>query len=118
MIKTYFKKYPKLFEDCSFFLHGEFKVFDKQDFIKLIDLAGGKILKREPKLERADELIAAEVPHHNDNETSKDFTCSHFILYDSAKIKEINHKYLKSVRPSWLFTCIDHFKIVDPQKIK
>lgn len=108
-------QYPKLFEDCYFYLSGEFKVFEKQDFVKLLELGGANILKREPKLERPDELVKDELPHHLYSKTDEDFACSHFILYDASKVKEIRHKYLNTVRPSWLFSSIDEFKILKPQ---
>ncbi|RNA01864.1 BRCA1-associated RING domain 1 [Brachionus plicatilis] len=84
---------PKLFEDCNLYFHGEFNVFDKQDLIRLAEQAGAKILKREPKLERVDELITSEIPHHLDLTYDKDFCCSHFLIYDASKIKiDIKHK--------------------------
>ena len=95
-------------------MSGEFKVFEKQDFIKLLELGGATILKREPKLERLDELIPVELPYHLSTKTDTEFTCSHFILYDTSKVKEIRHQYLNTVRPSWLFSSIDEFQILKP----
>jgi hypothetical protein len=95
-------------------LSGEFNVFDKEDFTKLVELAGAKVLKREPKLDRLDELITLEIPHHLDLVFNEDFVCSNFILYDATKTKEIKHKYLLAVKASWLFACIDEFKIIHP----
>ena len=103
-----------MFEDCYFYLSGEFKVFEKQDFVKLLELGGANILKREPKLDRVDELIKDELPYHLYSKTDDDFQCSYFILYDASKVKEIRHKYLNTVRPSWLFSSIDEFKILKP----
>jgi hypothetical protein len=107
-------QYAKLFEDVKVFLHGEFTVFDKEDFGKLVELTGAKVLKREPKLERLDELITLEMPHHLDRQFSEDFACSNFIIFDVTKVKEVRHKYLYTVRASWLFACIDEFKIIHP----
>lgn len=104
-------KYAKLFEDCQFYLHGEFKVFPKEDFLSLIKLGGGTILKREPKLERLDELVTNELPDHIED----GFKCSNFIFYDATKRDiQIRHDYLCTVDPAWLFTCIDEFKILKP----
>lgn len=107
-------QYPKLFEDCFFYLHGKFNVFDKSDMTKLVELAGGQILKREPKVANVKDLLPEEMPHHLDLETNKDFSCAYYILYDLDQPLEINHKYLKTVRPKWLFECIDEFKILEP----
>lgn len=108
-----------MFEDCFLYFHGEFNVFDKQDLIRLAEQAGAKILRREPKLERVDELITNEIPHHLDLEFDKNFCCSHFIIFDSSKVKlDIKHKYLYSARVNWLFACIDKFKILHPLSLK
>jgi hypothetical protein len=96
-------------------LHGEFETFTKPEFLKLIETGGGTILKREPKLERIDELMPKEIPHHLESKTDSNFQCSHFILYDTkTTLKDIKHKYLYTVKPNWLFTCIDEFKILKP----
>ena len=108
-------QYPKLFEDCYFFLSGEFKVFEKKDFVNLLELGGATILKREPKMERIDELITEDLPHHLCSKDDPDFACSYFILYDVTKTKEIRHKYLNTVKPSWLFSSIDEFKLLKPE---
>ncbi|CAF0952331.1 unnamed protein product, partial [Brachionus calyciflorus] len=109
---------PKLFEDCSIYFYGDFNVFDKQDLIKLAEQAGAKILKREPKLDRVDELITQEIPHHLDLDYDKNFSCSHFLIYDATKFREdIKHKYLYSVKTNWLFACIDQFKILHPESL-
>lgn len=111
-------QYPKLFEDCKFYFHGDFAVFDKQDLVKLVQLAGASVLKREPKLDRVEELITVEIPHHLDREHDETFSCSHFILHDTTKLKEdLKHKYLYSVKTSWLFSCIDQFKVLNPESI-
>ena len=82
--------------------------------MKLVQTAGGgTILKREPKVERADELHSEELPHHIDSKNS--FKCSNFILCEMTKVKEIRHEYLRTVKPSWLFNCIDFFKIMNPE---
>ena len=107
-------KYPKLFEDCFFYLHGKFNVFEKADMIKLIELAGGVVLKREPKLDRVNELIPEEPPYHLDREAHPDFECCNFILFDVDKLPTVDHKYLKTVKVSWLFASIDEFKILYP----
>lgn len=87
--------------------------------IRLAEQGGAKILKREPKLDRVDELITAEKPHHLDLEYDKNFCCSHFVIYDASKIKiDIKHKYLYSVKVNWLFASIDQFRILNPNSLK
>ena len=79
-------------------------------------MSGAKILKREPKIERIDEFITPEddMPQHLDKKYDANFSCSTFILYETSFIKEVKHKYLFTVRPGWLFACIDQFKILHP----
>ena len=79
----------------------------------MVQLAGGNILKRKPQVDKAAELKPNDLPHHLEENDS--FKCSNFILYDGvAKIKEIKHDYLRTVKTSWLFNCIDYFKILNP----
>lgn len=111
-----FGKYQKLFEDCKFYILGEFSAFDKTDIVKLVQMTGATLLKREPKLDRIDDLIVqkADLPQHLDQEFDSSFSCTTFVLYEIAKVKEVRHKYLMTVRPGWLFACIDQFKILHP----
>jgi hypothetical protein len=102
----------------NFYLSGEFQVFEKQDVVRLLQLAGAKILKREPKLERELELVPNELAHHLDRHFDKSFSCCNFILYDRNKIKEIKHDHLYTVSPTWLFACIDYFRIIHPNDSK
>ena len=95
-------------------MHGKFDVFEKNEMLKLVELTGCQILKREPKLGSVDELKPEEMPHHLDFEKNKEFCCAYYILHDVDTPTEINHKYLRTVRPKWLFECIDEFKIFDP----
>ena len=80
-------QFPKLFEGCHFYCHGEFRVFEKDDLVKLIELGGGKQVKREPKIERIDELMRAELPDHLD--VDETFHCSFFNVYDPVCTKTI-----------------------------
>jgi BRCA1-associated RING domain protein 1 len=108
--------YPKLFEDCNFYFYGTFNVFTKLDLIKLVQMGGGNILKREPKLERADELKSDEIPHHIDKSLDCNFKCSNFILYEANdKVKDIKHDFLRACKISWLFNCIDYFTILNTE---
>ena len=107
-------QYPKLFEDCFFYLHGKFNVFEKADMVKLIELAGANVLKREPKLLNVHEYEPVEEPHHLDKDVNTNNCCAYYILSDVDKCPDINHEYLKTVRPKWLFESIDEFKILEP----
>ena len=59
------------------------------------------------KLERLDELMTKTLFH-----AEKTFKCTHFILYDITKPREITrHAYLNVLNINWLFNSIDEFKI-------
>lgn len=63
--------------------------------------------RREPKLERLEELMT-KTPFHNDT----NLKCTHFILYDSNKPREIlHHAYLNVLNINWIFDSIDEFII-------
>jgi hypothetical protein len=103
-------KHPKLFENCNFYFHGDFKVFDKADLLQLVKQGGGNIIRREPKVERLDELMTQSVPYHGDKQN--EFVCSTFILYDTNKPRDIiRHRYLNTIHINWLFSTIDNFVI-------
>lgn len=89
-------------------------MFEKSDVVKLVELAGGSILKREPKLVNVEEYKPIEEPHHLDKEVNPNNCCAYYVLSDVDKYPDIKHDYLKSVRPKWLFEAIDEFKILEP----
>ena len=67
------------------------------------------MVRREPKLERLDELMT-KTPFHADKNTN--FKCTHFIIYDANKPREIiRNPYLNTLNVNWLFNSIDEFLI-------
>jgi hypothetical protein len=105
-----------LFEGCNFYFHGNFQIFDKKELEKLVKLAGGSLIKREPKVERInEEEVNTRLPYHLDKTEDKTFRCSNFIIFDVTKHDIIKSPNLMTAQPKWLFNCIDRFKILKPQ---
>jgi BRCA1-associated RING domain protein 1 len=120
---------PRLLDGCSFFLRGMFNppTVNKQDLIKLIQLGGGKLLHREPKV-RDDDLIsvpsspivtsisrAPEVAYHAPANSTLS-CCTEFILYDSVsgdQPKIVYSPVLRTAPVTWLMDCISSFQFLD-----
>ena len=120
---------PRLLDGCSFFLRGIFKppTPTKQDVIKLIELGGGKILHREPKV-RDDDVrsfpsspivtsisCAPEVAYHAPANSTLS-CCTEFILYDSMSCdqpKIVHSPVLRTAPVTWLMDCISSFELLD-----
>ena len=99
----------------------------KQDLIKLIQLGGGKLLHREPKV-RDDDLTslpsspvmtslsrAPEVAYHAPANSTLSY-CTEFILYDSVSCdqpKIIFSPVLRTAPVTWLMDCISSFQLLD-----
>lgn len=120
---------PRLLDGCSFFLRGMFNppTVSKQDLIKLIQLGGGKLLHREPKV-KDDDLTsvpsspivtsisrAPEVAYHAPAYSTLS-CCTEFILYDSVsgdQPKIVYSPVLRTAPVTWLMDCISSFQFLD-----
>ena len=120
---------PRLFDGCSFFLRGVFKppTPSKQDLIKLIQLGGGKLLQREPKVGDEDLMSlpsspivtslsrAPEVAYHAPANSTLS-CCTEFILYDPVSCdqpKVVYSPVLRTAPVTWLMDCISSFQLLD-----
>ena len=120
---------PRLFDGCSFFLRGVFNppALNKQDLIKLIQLGGGKLLHREPKVKDEDLTSlpsspvvtsvsrAPEVAYHAPANSTLS-CCTEFILYDSMSCdqpKIVCSPVLRTASVTWLMDCISSFQLLD-----
>ena len=117
---------PRLLDGCSFFLRGVFNppTPSKQDLAKLIQLGGGKLLQREPKV--GDEDLksspivtslsrAPEVAYHAPANSSLSY-CTEFILFDPLSCdqhKVVNSPILQTAPVTWLMDCISSFQLLD-----
>ncbi|XP_046846861.1 ankyrin repeat domain-containing protein 31-like [Xenia sp. Carnegie-2017] len=110
---------PRLLDGCSFYLRGTFNppTLKKNDLIKLINLGGGKVLHREPKI-KDDDMAGSrkpEVPYHAQKNSSLS-CCTEFILFDSLSTdspKVVYSPFIKTAPVKWLMDCISSFKLLD-----
>jgi len=112
------KRLPGLMAGGHFCLVGSFdNVFPtRQNIAKLVKMAGGKIVTREPD----PELIPPDeqtVFYHAETNSSLVKT-SHIILYQAGGRKEPMIKYkmphLKTLPVSWMFECFNTYSLVEP----
>ena len=110
---------PRLLDGCSFYLRGNFNppTLKKNDLIKLINLGGGKVLHRPPKI-KDDDMAGSrkpEVPYHAQKNSSLS-CCTEFILFDSLSTdspKVVYSPFIKTAPVKWLMDCISSFKLLD-----
>ena len=106
---------PGLFNNCHFFLSGQFHVPNRADVSLWIKSGGGTVLTRMPNPENISPT--SSVPYHA-NPNGALALCSHFVLFDpTAKSQptiKYNMNHLKTLPVDWLITCIETFALVDP----
>lgn len=109
---------PKLFNGCNFYIaktKGSYLLSNVkltlEKIIKLLELGGGNILKREPHLTAI--TAGKYYPWHATVDSSSG-QCCHFIIYDPLAEPELkyNMKELKHVPYEWIFECILQYKLV------
>lgn len=120
---------PRLLDGCSFFLRGVFNppTASKQDLVRLIQLGGGKLLQREPKVKDDDvtslpsspvltsALRQPQVAYHALADSTLS-CCTEFILYDPLSCdqpKIVHSPLLRTAPVTWLMDCISSFQLLD-----
>jgi len=83
--------------------------------VQLVKVMGGRVLSRSPDPE--DTSGVTDIPFHADT-TGPLANCSHYIIFEKGKTKknfiEFNMKHIKALQYSWLLSCIENFKLLDP----
>ena len=106
---------PGLFNNCRFYLNGQFDSPNRADLTLWIKNGCGTILTRMPNPEAISP--SKSVPYHA-NPSGKLSHCSHFVLYDpGAKTQPsilYNMNHLKTLPVLWLVACLENFALVDP----
>ena len=108
---------PGLFDGCEFYLMGRFPPTQasNEDLSRLIKLAGGKVLTREPK----DHSLSTACPYHMKH-SSKVRPCSTFVVYDpccteqrkSDSLTVSQTKHIGMVPTSWLLDCLSCYELI------
>ncbi|ORY06822.1 hypothetical protein K493DRAFT_332966 [Basidiobolus meristosporus CBS 931.73] len=101
------KQLPRLFSNCKFYLHGDFKVPSKADLQKLITLGGARLLSRKPSQKYA-----------TANTQDREIDTSKPVIICDAKypVNERANAWLKDFQlctSTWLFNCISCYKLLD-----
>jgi len=110
---------PRLLAGLHFYMTGGFdsQVISKAELVKLINLAGGRSINREPDAENLPEAERT-VAHHADADTSLVST-SHVILYQQGNKREPQMKYkmphIKTLPVLWLRQSIFSHALLSPE---
>eukprot|EP00794_Sanderia_malayensis_P003062 gene3062-3525_t len=135
-------QFPALFDGCSFYLSGEFQSTPcKSELLEMINLGGGRLLQREPKVETShplitpaspavmkmmltsstDELTSTVVAYHAKPNTAQSH-CTQYIIHDKQQSNSDRHKrvcspILSTATTSWIMDCISSFEIVEVKEL-
>ena len=100
---------PRLFDGCEFYFCGNFLPPNpsKGDLVRLVKMAGGAVLSREP---RSSPVYNHTVcPYH-----AKPGFTSHFIVISGSSTYPIKaDSGAFHVSPTWIFDCLSHFELMN-----
>ncbi|GAB1285062.1 BRCA1-associated RING domain protein 1 [Apodemus speciosus] len=105
---------PKLFDGCYFFLGGNFKHHPKDDLLKLIAAAGGKVLSRKPKPDSDVTQTINTVAYHARPDSDQRF-CTQYIVYEdlfNCHPERVRQGKVWMAPSTWLISCIMAFELL------
>ncbi|XP_012969106.1 BRCA1-associated RING domain protein 1 isoform X2 [Mesocricetus auratus] len=105
---------PKLFDGCHFFLGGTFKHHPKDDLLKLIAAAGGKVLSRKPKPDSDVTQTINTVAYHADPDSDQRF-CTQYIVYEdlfNCRPERVRQGKVWMAPSTWLISCVMAFELL------
>ncbi|XP_076787832.1 BRCA1-associated RING domain protein 1 isoform X1 [Arvicanthis niloticus] len=105
---------PKLFDGCYFFLGGNFKHHPKDDLLKLIAAAGGRVLSRKPKPDSDVTQTVNTVAYHARPDSDQRF-CTQYIIYEdllNCHPERVRQGKVWMAPSTWLISCIMAFELL------
>lgn len=105
---------PKLFDGCYFFLGGNFKHHPKNDLLKLITAAGGKVLSRKPKPDSDVTQTINTVAYHANPDSDQRF-CTQYIVYEdlfNCRPERVRQGKVWMAPSTWLISCVMAFELL------
>ncbi|CAH6791736.1 Bard1 [Phodopus roborovskii] len=105
---------PKLFDGCYFFLGGTFKHHPKDDLLKLIAAAGGKVLNRKPKPDSDVTQTINTVAYHANPDSDQRF-CTQYIVYEdlfNCRPERVRQGKVWMAPSTWLISCVMAFELL------
>ncbi|XP_036029375.1 BRCA1-associated RING domain protein 1 isoform X4 [Onychomys torridus] len=105
---------PKLFDGCYFFLAGNFKHHPKDDLLKLIAAAGGKMLSRKPKPDSDVTQTINTVAYHAKPDSDQRF-CTQYIVYEdlfNCRPERVRQGKVWMAPSTWLISCVMAFELL------
>lgn len=105
---------PKLFDGCYFFLGGNFKHHPKEDLLKLIAAAGGRVLSRKPKPDSDVTQTINTVAYHAKPDSDQRF-CTQYIVYEdlfNCHPERVQQGKVWMAPSTWLISCVMAFELL------
>ena len=104
---------PGLLSQCHFYFRGDFKhpSPSRDSLMQLVQLGGGEVLHREPRIETICQLDS-RVPYHVRPEGQLAH-CSYYIICDTVTELNVVASILAIAPPEWLINCIANFTLID-----
>lgn len=105
---------PKLFDGCYFFLGGNFKHHPKEDLLKLIAAAGGRVLSRKPKPDSDVTQTINTVAYHAKPDSDQRF-CTQYIVYEdlfNCHPERVRQGKVWMAPSTWLISCVMAFELL------
>lgn len=105
---------PKLFDGCYFFLGGNFKHHPKEDLLKLIAAAGGRVLSRKPKPDSDVTQTINTVAYHAKSDSDQRF-CTQYIVYEdlfNCHPERVRQGKVWMAPSTWLISCVMAFELL------
>uniref|UniRef100_A0A0R3RRU3 BRCA1-associated RING domain protein 1 n=1 Tax=Elaeophora elaphi TaxID=1147741 RepID=A0A0R3RRU3_9BILA len=114
--KNYARMKPELFRGCHFyFCKHKYLPYQESEIKKLVQLAGGVILRREPK---AEEYIESRLRPYHARIKENDMLSGLFAVYmpgQSMPQRVVKQKFISLVTPIWIMECIAKFTLLQPE---
>lgn len=102
---------PRLFDGCLFYFIGDFLPPNppKQDFERLVRIAGGTVLHEEPQSSDFDRTIS---PCHA--KPGSDLFSCRYIVVNSSNTQTVKHSsFGVSVSSTWILDCLSQFELLN-----
>ncbi|KAL6049546.1 hypothetical protein STEG23_021085 [Scotinomys teguina] len=105
---------PNLFDGCYFFLTGNFRHHPKNDLLRLIAAAGGKVLSRKPKPDSDVTQTINTVAYHAKPDSDQRF-CTQYIIYEdlfNCRPERVRRGKVWMAPSTWLISCVMAFELL------
>ncbi|XP_037378037.1 BRCA1-associated RING domain protein 1 [Talpa occidentalis] len=105
---------PKLFDGCYFYFGGTYKHHPKDNLVKLVHAAGGRVLSRKPKPDSDVTQTINTVAYHARPASDQRF-CTQYIIYEDVsghRPERVRQGKVWMAPSSWFIDCVMSFELL------